>query len=178
MAKDRPDQYEEKEFAKEYFFNNMQMVTVVNPLTQDFEFGIQLEVGVDVATGQPKTDNRRYRVKHGGTERFPGPVANLYLDQVWRQIAQEKGDMGLGEYADFKRRAELYDDLVLEIQDMLNTHVTLPQYDVTNQEDKQEEPEAAFAGLRSTDEHNTPTEGVAKTRGRPPKNGTPTPATS
>lgn len=178
MAKDRPDQYEEKEFATEYFFNNMQMVTVTNPLTEDFEFGIQLEVGVDMATGQPRTDNRRYKVKKGSFERFPGPVANLYLDQIWRQIAQEKGDMGLGEFGDFKRRAELYDDLVLEVQDMLNTHVNLPQYDVTN-ENKQEEPEQAFATLnKDTNENNTPSEGTPKTRGRPPKAITSAPETA
>ncbi len=97
------------EFNKFYWFSSLQMVTVVNPLPDAFQF---------------RSEMRLYGVPAGGTESYVGTIANVYLDQMSKTIAQNKEQLEL--LADPTIRASYYKDLIIEVKD-LN-----PQYDPTN----------------------------------------------
>lgn len=149
---------EEKEFNDKYWFSNTKIVTVNNPRSEDYIFQATSDVGIDTATGKMKTEARTYRVRKGEHERFPGPIANMYLDQMSKLIAQD--DDKIQFMIDFKLKAEYYDDLIVGIEDLINTFQPHPAY--LKDEDKDgsvgETAEEPFAEAKA-----------ARKPGRPPK---------
>lgn len=147
----------EEEFNEKYWLTNLKIAVVVNPLTEDYKFGCTVETGIDVATGKAKVESREYVVKAGGKERFPAPVANIYLSQMSRLKAQE--DDKFPQYIDYAYRASVYDDLIVEIIDMVDSY---QPFDTYNKEEKavEEKIEKPFENV---------TEGNDAKPGRTPK---------
>lgn len=155
-------------FNTKYWFSNMKIVTVVNPREEDYVFGAMSETGVDIATGKLKQEQRTYRVRAGEMERLPGPIANMYLDQMSKLIAQDEDKF---QYMiDFALKAEYYDALISDSEDLIETYQPLPQYLQKPEAETPEEP--AFAGKDSDEPENSGT-GVktapAANLGRPKK---------
>jgi hypothetical protein len=117
---------EEKDFNDKYWFPNTKVVKVVNPRDEDFVFQSTIETGIDITTGKMRTESRKYRVAAGASEKFPGTVANIYLDQVSKLIAQD--DDKIQFIIDFALRAQYYDKLIVGVDDILNTYQDFPTY--------------------------------------------------
>ena len=138
---------DENQFYEKYSFDNLKMVTVLNPTAEDFTFGITMETSVDISSGQMKSETKHYTIKAGGKERLPGVAANLYLDQIAKKICQEEDRFSL--YPDFAERAKYYDDLIVTVDDLLGAYQTLPQYD-DKQEQAAETNEVPFAQVEES----------------------------
>jgi hypothetical protein len=155
---------DESAFITKYGFNNFKIVTVSNPTAEDHEFQITMEVGVDPVTGKLKTEARKYIVKAGGHERFPGVVAQKYLDEMAKKLSQEEDQFKL--YVDYGTRSKYYDRLIEDVEDLVSGPVNFehlkPQGEPEASEAAENEPEVAFAGLDETAE--------TKSRGRAAKN--------
>ncbi len=139
---------EEKAFLEKYGFTNFQTVTVLNPTKDDYEFQIMVDVGVDRSTGKLRTDAKKYLVKAGEMERFPGYVANMYLDGMAKKLAQEDPKLGLGAVVNFHTRAKLYDDLIADVDDLLNKQYVPFEEDTATADKVEETKEETFAGAR------------------------------
>jgi hypothetical protein len=111
---------DEQQFQAKYGFNNYQIITVTNPTEKDYEFQAVIEVGMDVATGKIRVEPRKYIVRAGGTERFPGPVALLYLDAMAKLISQDEGNFAA--MIDPFQKATYYDSLIASTEDMIDTY--------------------------------------------------------
>lgn len=143
---------EEDEFILKYWHSNTKIVTVVNPRKDDYIFQATVETGtIDFATGKMKSDTRKYLVKAGASERFPGPLANIYLDQMSRLVAQD--DEKFQFMIDYQLRAQYYDDLTAAVEDLIHDYTPVKDYlneptaaPVT--EDKPDKIEEAFPGIR------------------------------
>jgi hypothetical protein len=118
--------FEEANFWQKYRYDHLKMVTVINPLTEDYDFQCVVEAGVDMATGKMNSEARQYRVKAGGTERFPGPIANIYLDQICRIVAQNEDKFR--HLMDWALRAKYYDRLVVDVEDLVSTYQPFSNY--------------------------------------------------
>lgn len=90
------------EFNRRYWFNNYQMVTVVNPLPDDFYFFVEM---------------RRFMVPKDGQESFPGPIANLFLDQMSKMLTQNEEKMEL--LSDMAFKASYYNKLIVEVKNLV-----------------------------------------------------------
>lgn len=161
---------DEVAFNTKYWFSNMKIVTVVNPREEDFVFGATVETGVDIATGKLKSEQRTYRVKAGTSERLPGPIANMYLDQMSKLIAQDEDKF---QYMiDFALKAEYYDALISDSEDLIETYQPLPQY-LQSSPRVETVDEPAFAGKDSDEQPQTVGAGTQETAknpvGRPKK---------
>lgn len=151
---------EEKDFNDKYWFSNTKIITVVNPRSEDYVFQATSDVGVDTATGKMKTEARKYRVKAGEHERFPGPIANMYLDQMSKLIAQDEEKFQF--MIDFSLKAQYYDDLIVGVEDLMNTYHENPAYLNNKAEEVDEEtPEVAEEPFAAAKPERKP--------GRPPK---------
>lgn len=115
------------EFSKKYVFNNFRLYTVMNPLTTVFKFKCTTEVGFDQELRRAISETREYEVPAGGSQRFPGPVAGLYLDQMAKLVAQRDGKFA--RFIDYSFRDELYHDLIADEEDLINNYRAFPQYD-------------------------------------------------
>lgn len=151
---------EETEFNDKYWHTNTKIVTVVNPRTEDYVFQAASDVGIDTSSGKMKTEIRHYRVPGGGNERFPGPIANMYLDQMSKLIAQDEDKIQF--MIDYALKAQYYDQLIVSIEDLINSFQPSPEYlDKPKPEAKTVEetvPEEPFAAAKQEVK-----------RGRPPK---------
>lgn len=116
--------YEEQDFFQKYWFAPTVLITVVNPRTDDYTFTMLTSTGMDIAAGRMKTEERTYTVKAGNHARFPGQIANIYLDQMSKMVAQD--DDNIGGYVDFAVRAKYYADLIVSIEDTVETYIPLP----------------------------------------------------
>lgn len=117
---------DEQTFAKKYWHTNTQIVTVINPRKDDYVFQATTEVGVNLDTGRMKAETRTYRVPHGGQERFPGPIANMYLDQMSKLVAQDEDKIQF--MVDWALKAQYYDQLIVSIEDLIHTYAPFPEY--------------------------------------------------
>lgn len=165
---------DEKDFYQKYAFTLGQLVTVLNPTSEDFSFKVTIDVGVDFATGQTKSATNEYTVPAGGHRRFPGPVANMYLDQMFKKLIQEEeqdfinanpdvantpqSGVHVAGMADFGIRAQYYDQLI--VGDPFDTLDTFQEFNgVAEHADKQPVEEAVekpFETLEdTTNERNT-----------------------
>lgn len=153
---------DDKEFNEKYWYKNTQLITVTNPRDKDYIFQMMVETGLDPATGKMGAEQRTYRVPKGGSERFPGAIANLYLDQMAKLIAQD--DDRIQFMIDPALRAQYYDDLTVNVEDLIAQHMpqSVPDY-LKPAEQASVAHEQPFAGAVPTD---TP---QPKRMGRPPK---------
>lgn len=154
---------DEQEFVAKYWYKQTQLVTVTNPRDEDYTFQMVVETGLNPMTGKMGQEQRTYQVPKGGSERFPGPIANLYLDQMSKLIAQD--DDRFQFMIDPALRAQYYDDLTVNVEDLIAQHVpqSTPDYlrPVETAAVAQEQP---FAGAVPTEASAEP-----KRMGRPPK---------
>jgi hypothetical protein len=118
---------EEQEFVTKYWHANTEVVTVINPTKDDYDFQATVDAGIDIATGRPKPEARQYRVPAGGTARFPGSVANMYLDQMSKLLSQQENKFE--RMVDFSTKAEYYDRLTADTEDLIQSYVPNPAYD-------------------------------------------------
>lgn len=162
---------DEMEFAKKYVFSNLKIVTVVNPRKEDYTFGATIDAGVDLGTGRLRSEQRTYMVKTGGQERLPGPIANMYLDQMAKLIAQDEDKFK--NIIDWAVKAKYYDDLVVDVIDLIDSYQPLPQYLQKTEKEIETAKEEPFAG--KDDNANPQTSGDGATQaakrsvGRPAK---------
>lgn len=142
---------DEKSFYEKYWFDNSVHVTVSNPDTQDFIFKMVVAIGIDRATGKPREEHKTFMVPAGGKERYVGSVANLYLDMMSKYIAQKEGK--IADITDWKRRAEYFDDLIVDIDDPFADNTFVPYTDVSGDARAAEVPaEMPFAAAVAQDE--------------------------
>lgn len=134
---------EEKDFNEKYWQNSMKLVTVRNPTKDDYTFQATIETGVDITTGKAKTEQRHYIVKGGAEERLVGPVANMYLDQMSKIIAQNENKFQ--HMIDYSLRAQYYDRLIVDIEDLVNHYTPHPQY-IDEPAEVKDIPEPVFVG--------------------------------
>lgn len=87
-------------FVEKYWFSNLQMITIRNPLDDDVVFMHEM---------------RTYGIKAKTENRFPGSIANLYLDQMARILAQKDND--LGAIADAAKCGAYYDELIVHVEE-------------------------------------------------------------
>lgn len=117
---------EETQFNDKYWHSNTEMVTVVNPRSEDYVFQATSETGIDTATGKMRSEARHYKVPAGGTERFPGTIANMYLDQMAKLVAQD--DDKIQYMIDFSLKAQYYDQLTVSVEDLIHSFVPTAGY--------------------------------------------------
>jgi hypothetical protein len=103
--------FSKDDFNKKYWFNTLQMVTVINPLTYDWPFMVEM---------------RHFIVKAGSHESFPGVIANVYLDQMSKILAQD--DDKLGFMADPALKKLYYDKLIVSVESLVHEHDNTPAY--------------------------------------------------
>jgi hypothetical protein len=148
---------EEKEFAAQYWFTSNFVITVTNPRSEDFAFNAVVQVGYDPSTGKVKEESRTYTVPKGGSQRFTGPVANIYLSLMSKIIAQEEDRFS--NYIDPSVRAEYYDQLIAAKEDLIDN------YRAFDQPENVVAPEVSAVAV----EQAFPTVNAPKKPGRPPK---------
>lgn len=158
---------DEMQFVKKYYFDHLKMVTVKNPRNEDYVFGATIEAGIDVATGKLRSEQRTYRVKAGERERLPGPMANMYLDQMAKLIAQDQDKFRF--LIDFALKAQYYDDLIIDVIDLIETYQPLPQYLQKSEEEIKESREEPFAGKDNNAEATSQAGETKRPVGRPAK---------
>ncbi len=98
-------------FNAKYWFSTLQTVTVVNPLEEDWPFMVEM---------------RHYIIRKGAKERFPGVIANVYLDQMSKILAQH--DENLGNMADPDLKKIYYDKLIVSVDSLIQEHDSRPAY--------------------------------------------------
>lgn len=101
QAMDMQQPLTNEQFIKMYWFTGEQRVTVINPTNKDFVF---------------MHNQRHYVVRAESQEELMGPMANQYLDQMGRLLAQQQ-DM-LGHWGDVNLRRQYLDQLIAKIEDM------------------------------------------------------------
>lgn len=141
---------EEQEFNDKYWHSNTKLVTVINPRTDDYVFQAVSETGIDTSTGRMKAEQRTYKVPAGGNERFPGPIANIYLQQMTALVAQDEEKI---QYLiDYALKAQYYDQLIVNVEDLINTYTPFPEYlEKPKETETAEQPkEEAFAGVKKS----------------------------
>lgn len=99
------------DFHNDYWFDSLQMVEVTNPLSYDWPFMVE---------------GRHFIVKQGAQERLPGSIANIYLDQVSKIMAQD--DDKLGFMADPNLKKLYYDKLIISKESMIQESRAVPGY--------------------------------------------------
>lgn len=99
------------EWRQKYWFNSLQMVTVVNPTKDAWPFMVEM---------------RHYNIEAGANERFPGIIANVYLDQMSKILAQN--DDRLGFMADPNLMKIYYDKLIIDVEDLIQQASSIPAY--------------------------------------------------
>lgn len=98
------------EFWRTYWFSPLQMVTLVNP-KYDYKFMVE---------------GRNFFIKSGAKEKLPGTVANVYLSQMSRIMAQDDDKM---QYlSDFALMRQYYDKLIDDVEDMVKEISNTPAY--------------------------------------------------
>lgn len=129
----RPVFLSTEDFNKKYWYTPLQMVTVINPTENDFPFMVEM---------------RNYMIKAGATERFPGIIANVYIDQMAKILAQEEDNFG--HMSDPTLRAQYYDRLIVDVENMVQDYVPTPEY--LKPKEKLEEKPFAQLGKEPTPE--------------------------
>lgn len=152
----QPEQIlDEQAFIAKYWHPNTELITVLNPTTEDYIFKATVDATIDLKTGRPKPEMREYRVPKGGSERFPGSVANMYLSQMSSILAQKEGR--LDRMIDFTERSKYYDQLTADTEDLIASYSANPAYAEDNSHvQKDTESEVPFAEAK-------------RPPGRPPK---------
>lgn len=116
-----------KDFNDKYWYTPLQMVTVINPTDRDFPFMVEM---------------RNYMIRAGATERFPGVIANVYLEQMAGIMAQD--DDNFGHMSDPTLKAQYYEKLIVDIESLVEDYNPTPEY-LQPKDETQEKP---FAQLK------------------------------
>jgi len=99
------------EFYKIYWFTPLQMVTLINPKETDYPFMVEM---------------RNYVVKAGAKEKMPGTVANVYLSQMTRILAQDEDKMQF--LSDYALMTQFYDRLIVSVENLIEETNSQPAY--------------------------------------------------
>lgn len=99
------------DFNKKYWFNSLQMVTVTNPKSEDWPFMVEM---------------RHFIVRAGEHERLPGVIANVYLDQMSKILAQD--DDKLSYMTDPNLRHVYYDKLIVDVENLAPEYNPIPAH--------------------------------------------------
>jgi len=112
-----------QQFNDQYWFNSLQMVEVRNPawyreggtgepVNRDFPFMVEM---------------RHFIIPAGGTEEFPGPIANLYLDQMSKMLAQNEEKLAF--MTDPALKKLYYDQLIVNVRSLVQeADSSTPEY--------------------------------------------------
>lgn len=143
----------QEDWNKAYWFNSLQMVTVMNHKADDYTFSV---VG------------RHFMVPgNGGHAEYPGEIANIYLDQMSKILAQD--DERLEYMSDPNLMRIYYDKLIVDVRSLVQEVAQRPAYAQAPQQPQQEKaPWDAAMGERATD--------IATTLPPPPAPSFPNPA--
>lgn len=107
-------------FNKKYWFTSLQMVEVINPawlkegdgfVAKDYPFMVEM---------------RHFIIKSGGREKFPGVIANVYLDQMTKILAQNDGKLEF--MADPNLMRVYYDKLIVDVENLAPEYNPIPTY--------------------------------------------------
>lgn len=99
------------EFWKQYWFTPMHMVTLVNPKETDYHFMVEM---------------RNFVIKAGAQETMPGTVANVFLSQMTRILAQD--DDKMEHLSDFALMKKYYDKLIVNVKNLVPNLDNTPSY--------------------------------------------------
>lgn len=109
-----------EDWHNQYWFTPMHMVEVINPawaregdnfVSKDYPFMVEM---------------RHFIIKAGESKPFPGVIANVYLDQVSRLLAQN--DDKLGYMGDPNLRRLYYDKLIVAVTNLAPEADATPAY--------------------------------------------------
>lgn len=99
------------EFQSKYWFSNEQLVTVLNPKSEDFPFMVEM---------------RNFMIKAGRSEKFPGFIANVYLNLMSKILAQDEDRLELMSDPNLMRH--YFDRLIVTVESLVKEHNPLPDY--------------------------------------------------
>lgn len=99
------------DFWKKWWFTPYDMVQVVNPKPEDYHFMVEL---------------RPFVIKAGTSEKMPGTVANVYLSQMSRILAQDEDKMQ--HMSDFLLMEAYYKRLVVTTESLIKEDTSVPAY--------------------------------------------------
>ncbi len=100
-----------KDFWATYWFSPMQMVTLTNPKVTDYLFMVE---------------ERHFIIRAGATESMPGTVANIYLSQMTRILAQDENRMEF--LSDLNLMKIYYDKLIVDVKSLMPEYNVQPAY--------------------------------------------------
>lgn len=100
-----------KEYWAKYWFSPTQMVTLINPKPEDYQFMVEM---------------RHFVLRAGAQEQMPGTVANVYLSQMTRILAQDEDKFEF--LSDFNLMKQYYDRLIVDVKDMMQEVNNTPAY--------------------------------------------------
>lgn len=100
-----------EEFWANYWFSPLQMVTLINPKSYDYKFMVE---------------NRNFIIRAGANEKMPGTVANVYLSQMTRIMAQDDDKMSF--LSDFALMRQYYDSLIVDVISLISEDHSQPAY--------------------------------------------------
>lgn len=90
------------EWNQKYWFDSLQLITVRNPKPDPWNFMVE---------------QRHYTIGGNAHEEFPGVIANVYLDQMSKILAQD--DDRLGFMADPNLKKIYYDQLIIDVRSLV-----------------------------------------------------------
>jgi len=99
------------EFWKVYYFSPLQMVTLINTKSYDYKFMVE---------------GRNFIIRAGVKEKVPGTIANVYLSQMTRIMAQDDDKMQF--LSDFALMRVYYDKLIVDVENLINEVNNTPAY--------------------------------------------------
>jgi hypothetical protein len=100
-----------KEWVARYWFSPLQMIQLVNPRDTDYRFMVEM---------------RHFIIKASDNVSLPGTVANVYLSQMTRILAQE--DNKMQHLSDYNLMAQYYDKLIVDVTSMVQEVNNEPAY--------------------------------------------------
>jgi len=100
-----------KQFYDKYWFTPFDMVKIRNIKSEDFRFMVEM---------------RHFIIRANSELNVPGTVANVYLNQMTKILAQDEEKMHL--LSDYNFRAEFYDRLIVETSNNMPVMDSTPEY--------------------------------------------------
>lgn len=100
-----------EDFWKSYWFTPFQMVTVINLKAEDYPFMVE---------------GRHFVIRSGTKEKIPGTVANIYLSQMTRILAQDDDKMSF--LSDFALMKQYFDKLIVDVENLVQDYDNTPTY--------------------------------------------------
>jgi len=100
-----------KEFYERYWFTPLQMITLINPKVEDYKFMVEM---------------RHFVIRAGAQEQMPGTVANVYLSQMTRILAQDEDKMQF--LSDYNLMKQYFDRLIVDVKSMIQEVELQPAY--------------------------------------------------